>query len=396
MNILYYSNWGMNEGITRSTIFPILNKLKDHGDVEKITFCSTETNQASGGHIPGIAHRSLKAAGKSVLSKLFDVPRLASQLSRLAKESQAHVIWCRGATAGGIGVMAHRFSGIPLVVDSFEPHSQYMVDSGTWRKAGLKYFLQRKLEKSVQKRALALLAVSEAYRHKLLSDRLQPSGLSVFPCVVDADKFAFNADARREVRRRLGVAATDVVGIYTGKFGGLYYADEAFKLFRSAFDFWSGRFHLIILTGEEYHQVLTWCRNAKVPLGYVTIAHVDHDDVPAYLSASDFAFSTIKSVPALQYCSPIKYGEYWASGLPIITTLLEGDDARIIREEAGGHLLDVSAAGTDEARDVFAKVDAEIRAGRSGHYVSLARKYRNFAFIDDAIAFVMDRLSRNA
>src|SRR5690606_17744018 len=173
------------------------------------------------------------------------------------------------------------------------------------------------------------------------------------------------------------------------------YLDEAFRLFRAAFDFWQNKFHLIILTGDDYHHVLTQCRNAKLPLGYITVTHADHDDVPSYLSASDFAFSTIKSVPALQYCSPIKYGEYWASGLPIITTLLEGDDARIMREENGGHLLDVNAAGTDRAQEVFSKVDAEIKAGRSQHYVSLARKYRNFAVIDRAIDFVLERYTQH-
>lgn len=393
-SILYFSNWGANDGIARSTVFPILRQLSMHPDVEHIFLVTVEQGSPlPAGFMPGVEHYTLHASGHSGLAKTIDLPRLSFRLARLAKEKQADVIWCRGATAGGIGVMAHRISGIPVVVDSFEPHSQYMADSGTWRKFGLKYIVQRLLEKSIRKRAVALLPVSETYRQKLLSERLQPSTLFFFPCVVDANKFAYNPNERRSVRRRLGIADGDVVGIYTGKFGSLYYLDEAFNLFRSAFDFWQGRFHLIILTGEDYHHVLAWCRNAKLPLGYVTVAHADHDDVPAYLSASDFAFSTIKSIPALQYCSPIKYGEYWAAGLPIVTTLLEGDDARIIREEAGGYLLDVNAAGTDRAQGVFSKVDDEIRAGRSEYYVSLARKYRNFAVIDDAIGFVLGRLA---
>src|SRR5690606_39363867 len=108
------------------------------------------------------------------------------------------------------------------------------------------------------------------------------------------------------------------------------------------------RFHRRILTGVNDAKVLAWARNAGIPFGYLTVAHVDHDEVPKYLSAADLAFSTNKSVPALQYLSPIKYGEYWAAGLPMITTLLEGDDARIIREESGGYLLDVSAAGGEQ------------------------------------------------
>lgn len=394
-NILYFSNWRANEGITRSTIFPILRQLSVHPEVGHVFFVTVEAGPAlSAGFMPNVEHYALRPFGPSGLAKMIDLPRLSFRLARLAKEKQTALIWCRGATAGGIGVLAHRISRIPLVVDSFEPHSQYMADSRTWRRAGLKYVVQRKLENAVKKRALGLLPVSEAYHHKLLNERLQPSSLFVFPCVVDADKFAYNANDRREVRRRLGIADTDVVGVYTGKFGGLYYRDEAFRLFRSAFNHWEGRFHLIILTGEDRNLVLTWCRNAQLPLGYVTIVHAEYDNVPSYLSAADFAFSTIKSIPALQYCSPIKYGEYWASGLPIVTTLLEGDDAQIIREERGGHLLDINAVGNDRAHEVFTEVDEEIKAGRSEHYVSLARKYRDFAMVDKATAFVLRLVSR--
>src|SRR5690606_29882377 len=357
-NILYFSNWAANDGITRSTVFPILRKLSIHPDVGHLFLVTVEKEPPlPAGFIPGVEHYTLPPTGKSGLAKIIGLPRLAFRLARLAKEKQAELLWCRGATAAGTGVMAHRISGIPLVVDSFEPHAEYMADSGTWKKFGLKYIVQRQLEKSVKRRAVALLPVSEAYHQRLLSERLQPSTLFVLPCVVDAEKFEYNEKDRQTVRRRLGIAGSDVVGIYTGKFGSLYYLKEAFNLFASAFDFWKGRFHLIILTGDDYHHVLAWCRNAKLPLGYITVVHADHDDVPVYLSASDVAFSTIKSIPALQYCSPIKYGEYWASGLPIISTLLEGDDARIMREEAGGHLLDINTLGTDRAQEVFSKVD---------------------------------------
>lgn len=391
-NILYFSNWSANEGITRSTVFPILRKLSEHQDVEHVFLTTMEQGDPlPAGFMPGVEHYTLPSA-TSGLAKTAGLLRLSGKLARLAKEKKADVIWCRGATAAAYGVIAHRLSGIPLVVDSFEPHAQYMVETGTWRRAGLRYLVQRTLEKSVRKRALALMPVSEAYRQLLLSERVQPSGVFVFPCVVDAEKFAFNEEDRRTIRRKLGIAATDIVGIYTGKFGGLYYQEEAFQIFRWAFDYWKNRFHLIILTNEDYHKVLAWARKAGIPLGYLTVLQVDHDDVPKYLSAADVSFSLNKAVPALQYLSPIKYGEYWAAGLPMITTLLEGDDARIIREETGGYLLDVKSNGADE---IFAKVDAEIRAGRSAHYASLARKYRNFGLIDKAIAFVLDRLSRN-
>ena len=67
---------------------------------------------------------------------------------------------------------------------------------------------------------------------------------------------------------------------------------------------------------------------AAVGLGperaYVTKA--PFAEVPDYLSAADFAFSPIRPAPCRLFCSAIKIGEYWASGLPVLLTPGVGDD----------------------------------------------------------------------
>src|SRR5690606_38464148 len=117
-NILYFSNWAANDGITRSTVFPILRKLSIHPDVGHLFLVTVEKEPPLPAvFIPGVEHYTLPPTGKSGLAKIIGLPRLAFRLARLAKEKQAELLWCRGATAAGTGVMAHRISGIPLVVD---------------------------------------------------------------------------------------------------------------------------------------------------------------------------------------------------------------------------------------------------------------------------------------
>lgn len=71
-----------------------------------------------------------------------------------------------------------------------------------------------------------------------------------------------------------------------------------------------------------------------------------HQEVPDYLSASDFAIATIKPAPCRLFCSAIKIGEYWASGLPVLVTPGVGDDSAITEAEGGGAVFDLSQPGS--------------------------------------------------
>lgn len=61
--------------------------------------------------------------------------------------------------------------------------------------------------------------------------------------------------------------------------------------------------------------------------------------MPDYLSAADFASGLHRSKP---YVSPIKIGEYWASGLPVFLTHGVGDDSEIVATEGDGAVFDLS------------------------------------------------------
>jgi hypothetical protein len=81
--------------------------------------------------------------------------------------------------------------------------------------------------------------------------------------------------------------------------------------------------------------------------------------VKDYLSAADFAFATIKSTPIRLYCCPVKNGEYWASGLPILLEDGIGDDSDIIKSEGGGIILNKA-----RAIDSFKKMKDYLLVGR--------------------------------
>ena len=79
------------------------------------------------------------------------------------------------------------------------------------------------------------------------------------------------------------------------------------------------------------------------------VTKAPHAEVPDYLSAADFAFSPIRPAPCRRFCSAIKIGEYWASGLPVLVTPGVGDDSAIIEAEDGGAVFDLSQPGSVSA-----------------------------------------------
>ena len=107
------------------------------------------------------------------------------------------------------------------------------------------------------------------------------------------------------------------MGVYAGKFGNLYYDKEAFKLFKEAYDYLDN-FHLLLLSNEEDSFISKRLKEFNIPKKRLIKKFVKHSEMPRYLNVADFAFATIKSIEVSRFQSPVKIGEYWACGLPIL------------------------------------------------------------------------------
>lgn len=95
--ILYFSTWSTNEGITKSTIFPIIRQLGAHPEVGHVFLATVEAGTAlPAGFMANVEHYILPGTSSPTMTSLF---RLSTRLAGLAKEKKADVIWCRGATA---------------------------------------------------------------------------------------------------------------------------------------------------------------------------------------------------------------------------------------------------------------------------------------------------------
>jgi len=355
MNILYISYWGIEEGLTHSAVIPYLSMIHHERPKATIYLATFERNgqfkvpdtisKEYVEHVPLVP----KYGSSYLRSKLDEFTGIPKALAALVQSKNIDLIVAKTSLAGAVAYKVHQKTKVPFVVESFEPHSDYMNGCGIWSKYDVRYWFTRHFERKQMAHANHLVTVTHNYRNYLVEqEHLDAKKVHVIPCIVDLDKFCFKADERNALRKKHNIPTDAMVGVYLGKFGGLYFEDEAFELFKEAFELISN-FHLLVLTGSTSEYIAEMVAKHKLPAERVTALKAQHDDVPNYLSVADFGFSTIRTMPFNVYQSPIKHGEYWACELPILLSDKMADDYRIVNEEGGGAILALDGKNTKEA-----------------------------------------------
>jgi hypothetical protein len=209
--------------------------------------------------------------------------------------------------------------------------------------------------------------------HGVASEKIR-----VLPCVVNMSLFV--GAEKKERRQAENISHHAVVGIYVGKFGGIYYDKEAYDLFsemRNVFP----ECKMIVLTPQDKTEV----ERNLLEVGFlpheILVKNARHDEVPYYLSMADFAFATYKASASKRFLSPIKVGEYWACGLPVLLTKGTGDDSDIIESTGCGALF---LPGDGSGKEALKKISQQLQDPMVHEKnVSLALRYRNFRILED-------------
>lgn len=308
------------------------------------------------------------------------LPSLVMALRGIVKKHGIDVVhaWC--TPAGMLGYLVSVISGRPLVVDSYEPHAEAMVENGTWRKGGVAFRTLFLFERLQTRRAAAVVAAASGMREYAKQRYgVVPQHFYVKPACVDLARFA-------PVRHDEGGASRlpdlkgRLVAVYAGKFGGIYLGQEVFDLFRAGRDHWGEKFHVLLLTPHTVQELAPFMEKAGLPPGMFTVQWSRPQDVPGFLAMADWAITPVKPVPTKRYCTPIKDGEYWAAGLPVMITPGISDDSDLIASQAIGsviHTLD--RAGYERAvRDMDNVLKNEGRPQLQARIRAMAEQYRSF------------------
>lgn len=353
MRLFYIAPWPAADPLTLSTVVPHLLALARESCLEDLTFFSCEKGpgQPSGYNPafsipPQIRHRSLhgpSAPSFPLVRRIQHHNQLSAALLQSARHHKPDLVICRGTT-GIFGDLLQRRLGIPYVVESFEPHAHYMLQTGTWRRWDPKYLVQRRWEERVKRNASALITVSHGYaRHLREREGISPSRLRTVPCWVDGDRFRLDPQARLQLRQQLGIGDRLAV-VYAGKFGGIYSALPDLAMLRDLQQGLGKALFVMLLTSADVGAVHHHLHQAGFASDQVFVQRVAHDQVNAYLNAADLALSFINSGPWSYACSAIKHGEYWACGLPVLMPPGVGDESNWLEREQAGAIASFNDA----------------------------------------------------
>lgn len=244
--------------------------------------------------------------------------------------------WC--TPAGAIGYTLSRATGTTLVLDSFEPHALSMVETGTWKKTSLAFRLLFTFERFQLKRSKHVICAAQGMvEHSAKVYGIIKDNYFIKPACVDLELFK-----PREPSDRLRIpelSADSIVCVYAGKFGGIYLTSEVFEFFAVCKNYWGEKFKVLLLTDLPANEINNFCETAGVPFNTIIRRFVPHQEVPIYISMADFGLCPVKPVPTKKYCSPIKNGEYWAMGVPVVITRDISDDSDIIDQQNAGYVL---------------------------------------------------------
>lgn len=389
-NILILTYWGYSDALIQTYTLPYVRIIKKNLPISSTIFLVTlekdrnalkESNRLESSKIletQGIRWLPFPYKPFGLLAILLWA-KVFPYLGYLIIKNRISYIhsWCTppGAIAYFLSVCFNR----QLVLDSYEPHAEAMVENGTWRKNSIAFRLLFWLEKKQTQRAAYVIATTEEMQdYAKVKYGINLNNFYVKPACVDLDLFSEEKIKNSELLTQLGFV-NKIVCVYAGKFGGIYLDKEVFQFLRIAYDYWGEAFRILLLSNIDTTEIKKYCVEAGLPFHVIIKLFVPHAEIPKYIGLADFALCPVKPLPSKRYCTPIKNGEYWALGLPVVIPQGVSDDAAIIEKNQIGAVLNQL---TNEAYLIAVKqIEKLILSPEKERIQSIreiARRYRDF------------------
>lgn len=386
-NILVLTYWDFNDALIQTYTLPYLyiiaNLLPPHSNIYLVTLDKNTIQHSF--HHDKIKILPFKYYPFSIYA-FFYYAYVLFYLFLFSIIKRVHYIhtWC--TPAGTFAYILSHLTFKPLIIDSYEPHAEAMVECNEWKLHSLPFKLLHYFEKKMTHHAKYLIATTEGMIKEYATQKFnyspQKNNWFVKPACVDFNLFRPNLSERISFRKNLNLE-NKIIGIYAGKFGGIYWEDEFFSWLNIAQQYWKEQFYFILLSSHSQQYIQIKCQQYNVHTHQLLHLFVPHSQVALYLNIADFSISPIKPVYTKKFCSPIKDAEYWAMNLPVIIPQNISDDSDIIQKNNIGYVL--KNLSTEEFQKSVEWIDNYLNYSKKHSTLirSIAQKYRNFTISEE-------------
>lgn len=329
--------------------------------------------------------------GMSLLQKAKDVAAGFAALARLRRRGYRHIV-SLGSVAGSFAYMCAAVLGMRLFLYQYEPHSEVSRDAGAWDENSLQYKLAWFFERKSAEFAHVIASGTRFMGERLHGEWGVRARFFRIPTVVNEDKFHFDAAVGQQVRAELGIGHEQPVLFYTGKFGGLYYAEEIARAFAWLREY-EPNLHLLIVTPNDDAYVHGLFASAGVDKAHYSVCHSAYDQIERFYFAGDLGLITIPPGPGQKFRSSIKVGEYLCAGMPFLTPTGVSEDYLHARERDVGVVVDdfsersIRAAWPEIQR--YLQLDRDERRARCRTF---GVEYRGFSSLNPIFKSAIDEL----
>ena len=281
---------------------------------------------------------------------LLDAFLALLQALRVRMRGRFDIVHARTFVSGPMGFVIARLLGARFVYhnEGFYPDEQ--VDGGVWRRGSFVHRLARGVEDFLYRNADGLVVLSDRARQdvvrRLGGHPIPP--IIVVPSAVDLAAFQ-PGDDRNATSGPLSL-------VYLGSVGLRYRLDDAGRFVTAVRRLRPGS-TLTVVSRADPQLVESMLDAAGLPREAWSRKELPHADVPAELVRHDAGLFFLTEGLSEHGCSPTKIGEYWACGLPVVTTPNVSDTDRIVKEQRVGVVV-TSKDGA--ARDHAARALVEL------------------------------------
>ncbi|WP_028981235.1 glycosyltransferase [Sporocytophaga myxococcoides] len=388
-NILVLTYWSYNDALVQTYTLPYVKIMKDlclkDAQLFLVTFEQKKYQELNKKSVSedlqkkGLSWLPLtynRFGLRGILRQIFNVLYLII-FCKIKKIDTIHS-FC--TPAGSMAYVLSRLLNIELIIDSYEPHAETMVETGTWKSNGLAFRILFKLEQLQGKRAKKVITTTEGMK-EYAREKYKLENTSEFfvkPACVDLQMFDKSAKKNKDLLNSLDLN-NKIVCVYAGKFGSMYLEQEVFDFFKAGHDYWKDKFKVLLLTSHSKEEILKYCMASNLDPDVVITRFVPHSQIPLYIGLGDFGLTPFKPVPSKRYGSPIKTGEYWAMGLPVVITEFISDNSELIEQNGIGSIL--RKFNPEGYISAIREIDSILKTDQEALFYkirSVAEKYRSY------------------
>jgi glycosyltransferase involved in cell wall biosynthesis len=268
---------------------------------------------------------------------------LRRTLRKLTHCGQPLIVQCRNAATTNLALDVKR--GCPALrivydcrgIEDEEFLYQSQDEKISLRKLELKADRLLSLQRRAALESDAIFCVSHAMAEYLVRKHgIKPHKCETVPTCVDVNSFDRAARARSQLRAKLGFGERLVVA-YCGSLHAWQMPRESLAVFARIRSWHPDAFFLGITTHPD--ALRTLIAQQGIAENCTRVLSVLHNEVPDYLAAADCGFLLRASSLVNRVASPVKFGEYLASGTPVIMSDGIGDYSELARRENVGVVL---------------------------------------------------------